>query len=102
MEENIEIKSVFNRNNNVHGNEDEDEDEIGGKDKTNASGNGNDDVGYESWNEGNYCWLLSNNTHTHASTKNKTTNTIRVRRRCTRTMKNTLQDIIYTQDQNER
>ena len=90
---NMEVEINVNRKNNKVGSVDadgvagegvgEDEDEVEDHDNNNS----NNDVGYESWTEGNWCWILSTtttNNRTAAATKNKYTQIIPVcRRRCT-------------------
>ena len=60
MEDNIEYKSIANSKSNKD--KDEDKNEMGGNDESKTNANKDkDDVGYESWTEGNWCWLLPNN-----------------------------------------
>jgi len=96
MEGSIEYKTIANSKHNEQEMSDEDVDD---------TGDNNDDIGYESWTEGNWCWLLPNTATSALATRttknNKTTHTIRVRCRKGKS-KATSRKGTYTQGQNER
>jgi len=62
-------------------------------DNSGVGGGSDDDEGYESWTEGNWCWILPTTTTTTTNpgtTKNKTTSTMRSVRRCCRYTRSTM------------
>ena len=90
IEGNIQYRTIANNKHNEDGNEVEDEVEVGSEvivEYGDDSTDNNDDVGYESWSEGNWCWLLPHSIPATATgtgtattiTKNKSNRTLRVR-----------------------